>query len=329
MRGLMRGLGLLLVLVLLTGALLLTLARLLDSGGARWIQLRAFTPYGLLAYALLLVIALGIVARARHRGRRVLGSALALAAVAGLGAHVTWFLPQVTGTTPAAADGAPVLTVMTFNQFGGTADPVGLVEAVGDADVDILVVQEITPQSLELLLDSGLEAAFAHRAGEPIEGVFGTMVFSHQEMSAPTELPTEMATFAVDLAVAGEQIRLVAAHPTPPTRSAQWRSEHRVLGDWALREEPDLIVGDLNATADHVPMRRLAAAGFNSVTDVANESWRPTWPSNRRLWGVLPIPDLVQIDHVICGPTMTALRSRTVEITGSDHRALVAEVAPR
>jgi hypothetical protein len=41
------------------------------------------------------------------------------------------------------------------------------------------------------------------------------------------------------------------------------------------------------------------------------------------------LPRVVQIDHVLVGPRLAAIESRTLAIPGTDHRALVAEVAPK
>ena len=96
----------------------------------------------------------------------------------------------------------------------------------------------------------------------------------------------------------------------------------------AVASDADLVVGDLNATTDHAPMRRLADAGFRSATELANEGWQPTWPAHGRtsLLGI-PLPHLVQIDHVLLGPSLAAVGTHTLDIPGTDHRALVAEVA--
>ena len=91
---------------------------------------------------------------------------------------------------------------------------------------------------------------------------------------------------------------------------------------------PDLVVGDFNATPDHSPMRALADAGYRAVAELANEGWQPTWPANGifRVHG-LPLPRFAPIDHVLVGERLAALGSSTVALDGTDHRAVVAEVA--
>ena len=89
--------------------------------------------------------------------------------------------------------------------------------------------------------------------------------------------------------------------------------------------EPDLVVGDFNATADHAPMRALADAGYRDVGELANQGWQPTWPT-RGVFDLLGLP-LAQIDHVLVGDRLAALDLGTVAVPGSDHRAVVATVA--
>ena len=97
------------------------------------------------------------------------------------------------------------------------------------------------------------------------------------------------------------------------------------MTDWVRAHDPDLVVGDLNATADHRPLRNLSAAGYRSVTELTNTGWRPTWPADR----ALPPYPLVQVDHVLVGPRLAAISSHTLPIDGSDHRGLLAEVAAK
>jgi endonuclease/exonuclease/phosphatase family metal-dependent hydrolase len=131
-----------------------------------------------------------------------------------------------------------------------------------------------------------------------------------------------------DPAVAGSALTVLAVHPTAPTDPEQWRADHAAVLAAAEASDPDLVVGDFNATLDHPPMRALADHGWRSVEELANEGWQPTWPSNGLVspFG-LPLPSLVQIDHVLVGPRLAALSTHTVEIPGTDHRAVVAEVA--
>ena len=123
-------------------------------------------------------------------------------------------------------------------------------------------------------------------------------------------------------------LTMLAVHPVSPVDVSEWREDHVAVREAAVAADADLVVGDLNATTDHEPMRRLADEGFRSATELANEGWQPTWPARGRTSLVgIPLPHLVQIDHVLLGPSLAALGTRTLDIPGTDHRAVVAEVA--
>ncbi len=83
--------------------------------------------------------------------------------------------------------------------------------------------------------------------------------------------------------------------------------------------ETALIGGDFNATLDTVQFRRILAQGFSDAADQAGAGFTPTWPADR--W----FPPLITIDHVLTRDAV-ARSVDSVEIPGSDHRALVAVV---
>ena len=147
------------------------------------------------------------------------------------------------------------------------------------------------------------------------------MVFANEGLGEPTLLPTQFECWRVDVG----PLSMLAVHPVAPViASDQWREEHRLILAAAVDEEVDMIVGDLNATADHAVLRELEEVGYRDAAEEANEGWQPTWPANN-VGSVLP--PLVRIDHVMVGPELGALDTRTVEIEGADHLALIAVLA--
>ncbi len=322
-----RGLFWLAAAVLGIPALGLTVVRLVDSDVGTMIRVQSFTPFGIPLYAaLLLLLAFGVVRRpAGRRTRRFLG---ALAALAGLGLHLWWFSPQVVGDTPAPGAHASTLTVMNANIYANKGDPVQLVEEARRANVDVLVVQEITEWALSRMdNEAGLAQLLPYRIGTPDGGVAGTMVFANQRLGTPERLPTMFQGWRVAVG----SLTLVAAHPVAPvapTGADQWRSEHRMILEAAVDAEADLIVGDLNASPDHSVMRDYDDAGYRDTAELDNQGWQPTWPANHA--GIIPwLSPVVRIDHVLVGPELTATDSWTVDIEGTDHLAVVAAVARR
>ena len=310
------------VLAALLPGLLLTFTRAVEPEGGRWIRLESFTPYGVPLY----LLALLLLAVAAFRGRRPWTIALAGVAAAGLALHCWWWSPMVTGANPPAPEGAERLRVMTANVYLGQADGPALVEDIADAEIDLLVVPEITEDLLADMERAGLDEVLPYRAGDAEGTGSATMMFATQPLDDPTPLDTRWGGWQVTMG----DLTVLGVHPSSPVDPGWWRRDHAEILAAARASDADLIVGDLNATIDHEPMRRLADAGFRSVTELANEGWQPTWPA----YGVidvagLELPRVVQIDHVLVGPRLAAVGSHTLAIPGTDHRALVAEVALR
>lgn len=305
--------------LLLLPAVVLTLARLLGPEGARGVQLVAFTPWGLPAYG----VAAAVLATVAWRRRSSLARGLAALAVAGLVVHGWWFSPMLVGGS-AAAEGEETLTVMSANMFFGDADGEALVRNAAAADVDLLVVQEVTEGLLATMEEAGVDEVFPHRAGAAGPSAQGTMVFATVPLGEAVPVDTSWGSWLVEV----DGLSLLAVHPFSPVDVDRWWADHRLLGRTVLAETPDLVVGDFNATLDHAPMRELADAGWRSTTELANEGWLPTWSMSGLLGDAgLPLPPVVQIDHVLLAPPLSALATRTVALPGSDHRALVAEIA--
>lgn len=316
-------LGAVALAALLVPAVVLTALRPADVAWGPAVRATSFVPYALPLYAAALVVA-GI----RHvRWRTRLRLVPAVLALAGLALHGWWLAPYWLGANPPPARDADPVVVVTSNLSRGEGDALGLVELVSHEDADLLVVNEVSPGALRELRSGGLEEVLPYSIGQPDpeDATVGTMVFSRLPLSEPRRLDTRPGSWKVDVGGPGG-LTLVAAHPSTPLSVADWRRDHRTIRRAAVRAGADLVVGDLNATLDHAPLRRLVAAGFRDAVELANEGFQPTWPAN----GLGPLgflPPLVQIDHVLLGSDLAALSARTVALGGTDHRAVVAVLA--
>ena len=286
------------------------------------IRVESFTPLGLPLYAVLVVL-LGVGAAWQRDARKPPMVAAALALV-GLGLHAWWFAPQVIGDQPEPAAGAERITVMNANLYEGRADAEQVVDAVRSNDVDILVLEEITPDLLAQMDAAGLAELLPERVGEPDYMVAGTMILANRPLTDHVRLRTTFQGWEAKYGT----LTVLGVHPVAPVDPAGWKADHAAILKQAEADHADLILGDMNATPDHDVMRRLDDAGFRDAGEVANEGWQPTWPANHV--GILPLlPPLVRIDHVLIGESMASLGTHTVDIEGTDHLALVATVASR
>lgn len=319
------------LIALVLPALPLTLVRLLDPDGGPAVRLMSFTPLATPWYAVdALLVAAVLVAGAGPR--RVLVPVLVVLLV-GLGLHVWWLSPRLVGDNPEPAAGARPFVVMTLNLYEGAADTDELLDAVRDRDVEVLVLQEITFGALRGLEAAGVDDLLPYRIGEPNGAVDGTMVFSREPLGEPVRLDTGFQSWQVEVGTGDDALTLFAVHPRAPVGlggTDTWRAENAALLAAAREGNPDLVLGDFNATPDHAPMRTWREAGWRDSFELVNAWWSPTWPSN----GITPVPGvhppaLIQIDHVLVGPRLAVTASETVEIDGTDHRAVIATVARR
>lgn len=314
--------GVLALALVLVPAIVLTIVRLFEPWGGRWVRLEGFTPLAIVMYGVSLLV-LGIrFAMARRWGRGFAAAAVAL----GLVLHIAWFSPMISGANPPPRAGAEPLRVMAVNLHHGRADGLDVVQTASGEDIDLLVATEVTPAALARMESAGLDDLLPHRAGQPGTSRAGTMVFATARLGPATRLGTTGASWLVPMG----KYTLFAVHAHAPTNIAAWRRDHYVLRTAVTDLEPDLVIGDFNATTDHPPMRALANMGYRSATELANEGWQPTWPAagGRSVLGI-PVPNVVEIDHVVLGPTFAAISTHTRDIPETDHRALVAEIAPK
>jgi endonuclease/exonuclease/phosphatase (EEP) superfamily protein YafD len=288
-------------------------------------RLISFTPFGLPLYTSLVVILL-LGSLLRRHGRRTPRLAGTLLALIGLALHLWWFSPEILGANPAPAPGAPPITIMNSNLLEGHGDAAQLVAAVRSNHVDLLVTEEITADELARLQAAGLSDLLPYHAGatDAYNNVGGTMVFADQPLTDVHQLPTGFHCYQLKFG----SLTMIAAHPVSPEYPSAWFADHKVIREAAVKAHADLIVGDLNATPDHVVLRQLDDAGFHDVSELANEGWQPTYPANH-LGFVSWVPPAVDIDHVLVAKTLAGLGTHTVDIDGTDHLSLVAQVALR
>jgi endonuclease/exonuclease/phosphatase (EEP) superfamily protein YafD len=285
--------------------------RVSGVGAGTWIEtLVVFTPY----VALASVVGLVVVALLRVRAALVatgaccLGYALVMAPL---------FAP---GPRPSPAPTGPELRVMTVNVLYGWADPDQVVELVDDQDVDVLGVQELTPEFHEALLDAGLDDRLPHRVVDARPGPSGTGLYSrHPVARTDHDVAGRHENPTASVSVPGARpVEVTVVHPVPPVGAdgrADWRATFRTL------PRPDgrtvrLLLGDFNATLDQPTMRDLVGDGYVDAADAEGRAWVATWRSR--------FPLALAIDHVLVDRDVAVERVAVRDVDGSDHRALVA-----
>ncbi|MFN2495181.1 MAG: endonuclease/exonuclease/phosphatase family protein [Pseudonocardiaceae bacterium] len=290
------------------------LLRMVGTGASRWaFAALSFTPYALAGAGVLVLVGLAT---------RRWGSSLAAAlAVVVLGVGV---LPRALADTQPSATG-PALTVASSNLYFGQADAGAVVELVRSHKVDVLSLQELTPQAVAALDAAGLWRLLPYRVLRPEPRAAGSGLASRYPLRERASTRSSsyhwQPAAAVELPGAAET-EVVAVHAVAPVGRippATWRAE---LGGPAPRPGPAtrLLVGDFNATLDHQPLRALLSTGYRDAADVLGRGLRATWPTDTALAPV------AAIDHVFVEQTCLVRSFETLPVPGADHRAVVAEI---
>jgi endonuclease/exonuclease/phosphatase (EEP) superfamily protein YafD len=253
-------------------------------------------------------------------------------AVAAAGLTVAAFAAQLplylhsTGGRMASVE----VRLMSANLYEGMADPDPLVRSArGQADV--VAVQELTPQEADRLSRAGLDATFPYRWLEARDGPGGVGMWSR----FPIETPTRIGGYTFAFLTAHIRVAGVSTDPTVvvahvagpwPLPIDDWRRDFDRL-PVTLSEVGEqagagsvIVATDLNSTTDMRPFRALLRNGYRDAARQAGAGIKPTFPANSRL------PPLVVIDHILTR-NCTATSLRTLKISGSDHRGLVATIA--
>ncbi|MFI5833095.1 endonuclease/exonuclease/phosphatase family protein [Micromonospora sp. NPDC051300] len=276
----------------------------------------AFTPY-------VAAVAPAVAALALALRRRAPAVVAALAALALLGAVA----PRAVADDRPAADG-PVLRLLTANLRLGSADAAALVALVRTQRVDVLTVQELTPQLAADLDRFGLATLLPHRSLSPEPGATGSGLYARHPLRDPGHRRHRRyfltQAYGTVLVPGAPPLRVESAHPGAPyTIDAvpQWWTDQRAQPPATPAGGLSVLAGDFNATLDHATMRRLIATGYTDAADAVGAGLAGTWGP----YDGDPIPP-VTIDHVLVDRRIAVRDVDVRSVPRSDHRALLAEL---
>lgn len=319
-------------LLCLPGAFL-TVSRLLPWDiGTPWIQLLALFPATLILTVTGAAAAL-LAAWLSPRSGRLVFAALSCAL---LMLQLGLVLPRVLPPGPDGAEdshansraGAEV-TVMALNVGSSGGDAAAIVAETNARRVDVLALPELSPTNLAALEAAGLGSRFPYRVLDVDWAGTGSGIFSRLPLEPVRRVPGSI--FYQSRAMLGipglaRRLHLTAVHVDSPRpgHTPIWRDELQQLGDVPLAlpdAPPAILLGDFNASQDHREFRDLLDTGFTDAAEAAGLGLAPTWPANSR------IPPFVAVDHVLVSPGIRVLTFATVALPGTDHMAVVAELA--
>ncbi|MDA4107343.1 endonuclease [Mycobacterium holsaticum DSM 44478] len=261
--------------------------------------------------------------------RRLVLSIIAMAVVAAiLATQVPWYYFGRQADVGPHAE----IRVLSSNLRKGRADASSFVKLAKDK-ADLIAVAELTPEESRRFSQAGIEDTFPYSVLKPAPNAGGIGLWSRFPLTAVQ--PAQRSDDALIAArVRVPQVRfnpiIASVHVTSPVTAEagsfdRWRNSitdaKNGLDHFAEIAGPAAVIvaGDFNSTPDMRQFRDLLTNGYRDAVEQTGAGFAPTFPSNK--W----FPPVIVIDHVL---TRNAAASsiRRVNITGSDHRALLATI---
>ncbi|KZB83364.1 endonuclease/exonuclease/phosphatase family protein [Amycolatopsis regifaucium] len=279
------------------------------DGNTYTIAALALTPYAGVATLVLAVLALGL--------RRWWTGVVALVLTFTIAALV---LPRAFATEQKALGGKHV-RVLASNMLGGRADPGKIVGYVKEHQVDVLSLTEMTPEAVTKLERAGLFEILPFHVLHPAAWASGSGLVSKYPLT-PLKLTgasnSKQPSASIDLGD-GVRIEVVAVHPAAPMWDRHvWVDEAKDLPYADAEHDIRILAGDFNASVDHALFRELLTRGYVDAADQVGKALTGTWTNGM----VPPVP----IDHVLADKRAAIADFEVLEMPGSDHDAVYAEV---
>ena len=303
--------------------LLLCLLRLDDPDGNTYeIAALSVLPW-------LLLPSLPLTALAGWRRQWPMAAAAALSLIGGL----VWEAPVMWpwSTAPTAGPAGRII-VFDANIAQNNLHPSQIAAEIESDRPNLVALEELTPQALTTLQDSGALSGYRWHVWRPQTGAGGVGVWSNLPMTQPAIWTLNGYQFEASgwIHPTGgvPALRFDAVHVLAPVgvdQPARWRRQLGTVRAHLSREpRPLLVMGDFNATADERPFQQILSEHLSDAAVMAGKGWEMTWPRNQS-W-VIPY---LRIDHVLLSPTLTVTGYRLGQGKGSDHYPLVVGIGFR
>jgi len=223
--------------------------------------------------------------------------------------------------------------LLTYNVNHGNREPRASLDAIAEADADVVLLQEVTARWQAALADRFAAEYPVHvyrLYGRNAGGlaVLSKLPVGGEELYDPPAGGWFPAQRLVVTAPFGDvQILHVHLRPaldtgswfkgfvtTPPVREAEIRAYWQQL----VHALPTVIAGDFNEDVTGLALAVLARHGYARVATTGPTSWHYEEDG----WDVLKM----DIDHILVGPMLTGSDGRVLDAGTSDHRPVVARI---
>src|SRR5688572_30269456 len=235
---------------------------------------------------------------------------------------------------PARADARRPLRLMTYNLNYGNPDPKSALDAIDRADVDVVLLQEVTSEWKRLLSDR-FTTKYAHsiyrihtRAAGGLAVLSKLPIRAEEVIASPERGWFPAERLVLEAAFGDLQILNVHLRPaidggswvkgfltTPPVRRREIEEHWKKL-DYQL---PTIVAGDFNEDDTGRAVDYLEHHGMKRVATTGPRTWHYETVVNGKTTDLLKM----DIDHVMIDSHFTASDAKVLDAGTSDHRPVV------
>jgi endonuclease/exonuclease/phosphatase (EEP) superfamily protein YafD len=228
--------------------------------------------------------------------------------------------------------------VLSWNTLGDVPGVETIAQLADEVDADVVVLPETSAET------AGIIAAILTSGGRPMQALHLSLDEISKARTTSLLISTDLGEYRRDdsagttetlpsllaVPVDGSGPTIIAAHPVAPVpgEMAAWRQGLRWLADRCAGQNV-ILAGDLNSTLDHYTGLGTEGGALGRCQDAA----RATGDAAVGTWPVIVPPLLgAPIDHVMATPDWEIVGFRVIgsqDLSGSDHRPVVAQLRPR
>jgi endonuclease/exonuclease/phosphatase (EEP) superfamily protein YafD len=215
------------------------------------------------------------------------------------------------------------VVAMTLNMRYGLAAPSKIIEQVRANKVDLLALEELTPEAVSALQAQGLNAILPYQVLSPGDHAHGSGLWSRWPLTREPDWDGVHHMPGATVTMGGRPVVVRVVHPMRTRRlnADAYRRDYGMLTDHVRALSPDvpsILLGDFNAGREQSAFRKLMGDRWRDAPEFAGAGFTPTW----NWWSFLP--PLIPLDHILISRQFGASRVATFRAPGSDHHGLIA-----
>jgi endonuclease/exonuclease/phosphatase (EEP) superfamily protein YafD len=243
-------------------------------------------------------------------------------------------------SSPARAESKSPIRLMTYNVNYANPDPDSALDAIEKADVDVVLLQEITGE-WKRSLEKRFAQQYPHRVYRiHTRAAGGLAVLSKHEITTEEVFPSpERGWFPAERLVVESPlgaVQILHVHLRPAIDNGSWikgfittpplrRREIEAYWKHVSLDLPTIVAGDFNEDPTGTAVAFLEAQGLSRVSTTGPTTWHYVVWNNGKKSDLLKL----DIDHVMVDKRLSAQPATVLDAGASDHRPVIVTIEPR